>query len=54
MYQALPLSAIIIPYFLSAVRMTFVWALYGLMSKLAFKRNRAPIIGRSGSSEAEA
>src|SRR5215472_13273060 len=42
---ALPLSARIIPYFFSAVRITWSSAGNPEMSKLAFKRNRVPIGG---------
>ena len=43
MYIDEPLSAMIIPYFLSAVRMAWFAAENEEMSKLAFKRRRMPI-----------
>src|SRR5215470_16583359 len=49
MKMALPLSARIIPYFLSAVRMTWSSAGNVEMSKLAFRRSRVPIGGALGS-----
>src|SRR5262252_4947535 len=49
MKMPLPLSARIIPYFLSAVRMTWSSAGNGEISKLAFRRRRVPIGGALGS-----
>src|SRR5580693_3287599 len=43
MYIEDPLSAMIIPYFLSAVRITWFAAENPEMSKLAFRRSRMPI-----------
>ena len=47
--MALPLSARIMPYFFSAVRITWFAGENPEMSKLAFSRNRMPIGGASAS-----
>src|SRR5690349_14695478 len=54
MKMPLPLSARIIPYFLSAVRMTWSSAGKPEMSKLAFRRSRVPMGGELGSVSVEA
>src|SRR5579863_309800 len=48
MYMALPLSARIIPYFFSAVRITWSSAGKPEISKLAFRRRRVPMGGALG------
>ena len=53
-YQLLPLSARMSPYCCIARKTTCAWAENPLMSKLAFKRNRAPMGGRLGSERAPA
>src|SRR6476659_10700177 len=42
-YMALPLSAMIMPYFFNALRITCRFAEYGVTSKFALSLNRIPI-----------
>src|ERR1700674_3255600 len=52
--MALPLSARMIPYFFSAVRITWFWAEKPEISKPAFRRMRMPMGGALGSVTEEA